>query len=138
MNTTKNTKEKAFTKNILTEDEIMEREYYSAPAKTEKAAAKEIKGRPGVPVVFAREKEEKKKTRKSRPTKKTLVKKVESEDKLTTKPRSFPNDEVEKIALEVPKDLVKKMRFLVVQKESRFNIEAAAAFTAYLQRHKGI
>ncbi len=54
-----------------------------------------------------------------------------------TKPRSF-DEEVEKIAVELPKRLVKKMRIIAAERESRFNIEAAAAFEMYLKKLKAI
>ncbi len=104
MNRPKKSKEKAFEKNILlSEDEVMEQQYYTNPAKV---------------------KPENQKTRKRAMNEKPL-----------TKPRSF-DEPVEKIAVQLPKRLVKKMRAIVVEKESRFNIEAAAAFEAYLKKYR--
>ena len=109
--------DKPFDKNVLlSEDEIMEQEYYSSSTKI---------------------KPENQKTSKSKKTTRPKSRVEVVQQKPITKPRSF-NEPVEKIAVELPKRLVKKMRSLAVEKETRFNLEAAAAFEAYLKRYKNI
>ncbi len=117
------TKEKAFSKNILSDDEVMEQGYYSAPSKVENEAVKEVEERLGLPVNITR-KPENQKTRKS---------KKPAQTKATTKPRSFGDEPVEKIAVEIPKRLVKQMKMVVLNKDSRFNLETAAAFEMYIK-----
>ena len=66
---------------------------------------------------------------------------MNSKDKIknkSRKPRSFPNEELVQIGLELPKGMIKKMRLLVIEKETRLNLEMAAAISAHLRKNKEI